>query len=298
MLDYQSGNDVPHAIPAGGPRRPDGADCGRCDVCAGAWYPTDVPDGAAQAAGRTLRKVGVEIDARSQWPSGMSRLGVSVSGKLSADDRVEPGRAVARLTDLGWGQRLRSLLAASAADAPADERLLRGLHRGARRLALGAATRGRRRRTFPAPSAARRLGGPPPRHARPVAVPRFARARPPTRARGEPGGNSAFRLASVYERFRVPADLADQLAGLTGPVLLVDDLVDSRWTVTVAGRVLRQAGAPGCAAVRARGRRLTGRLGWAAAQSVAGSPEILAISSTWDRNSASRASGVSQSRWP
>jgi ATP-dependent DNA helicase RecQ len=27
-------------------------------------------------------------------------------------------------------------------------------------------------------------------------------------------------------------------------VLLVDDLVDSRWTVTVAGAVLRRAGAP------------------------------------------------------
>src|SRR3712207_7691732 len=34
------------------------------------------------------------------------------------------------------------------------------------------------------------------------------------------------------------------LAGLDGPVLLVDDLADSRWTVTVAGRALRQAGAP------------------------------------------------------
>jgi ATP-dependent DNA helicase RecQ len=28
-----------------------------------------------------------------------------------------------------------------------------------------------------------------------------------------------------------------------GPVLLVDDLVDSRWSVTVAGRALRLAGA-------------------------------------------------------
>jgi ATP-dependent DNA helicase RecQ len=34
------------------------------------------------------------------------------------------------------------------------------------------------------------------------------------------------------------------LPGLTGPVLLVDDLVDSRWTMTVAGAVLRRAGAP------------------------------------------------------
>ncbi|MCB1016960.1 MAG: recombinase RecQ [Acidimicrobiales bacterium] len=28
-----------------------------------------------------------------------------------------------------------------------------------------------------------------------------------------------------------------------GPVLLVDDLVDSRWTLTVAGAALREAGA-------------------------------------------------------
>ena len=29
------------------------------------------------------------------------------------------------------------------------------------------------------------------------------------------------------------------------PVLLVDDLIDSRWTMTVAGSALRQAGATG-----------------------------------------------------
>ena len=55
---------------------------------------------------------------------------------------------------------------------------------------------------------------------------------------GEPGGNSAFRLAGVWERF--------DAAGLdlpAGPVLLVDDLVDSRWTITVAARELRRAGA-------------------------------------------------------
>jgi ATP-dependent DNA helicase RecQ len=60
---------------------------------------------------------------------------------------------------------------------------------------------------------------------------------------GEPGGNSAFRLAGVHARFALPPDLADAVASLDGPVLLVDDLVDSRWTVTVVGRLLRQAGA-------------------------------------------------------
>lgn len=65
-----------------------------------------------------------------------------------------------------------------------------------------------------------------------------------------PGGNSAYRLASVWEQYSVPEPLAEQLrsapgAGRQGPVLLVDDLADSRWTLTVASRALRRAGAEG-----------------------------------------------------
>jgi ATP-dependent DNA helicase RecQ len=60
---------------------------------------------------------------------------------------------------------------------------------------------------------------------------------------GQPGGNSAFRLAAVWDRIVVGPELRESLAGVTGPVLLVDDLADSRWTMTVAGRELRRAGA-------------------------------------------------------
>ena len=56
---------------------------------------------------------------------------------------------------------------------------------------------------------------------------------------GEAGGNSAYRLASVWEKFGTESLEVPQ----GQPVLLVDDLVDSRWTITVAGRALRQAGA-------------------------------------------------------
>ena len=39
-------------------------------------------------------------------------------------------------------------------------------------------------------------------------------------------------------------ELAASLAPVAGrPVLLIDDLADSRWTLTIAGRALRQAGA-------------------------------------------------------
>ncbi|QTR04949.1 recombinase RecQ, partial [Saccharothrix algeriensis] len=51
--------------------------------------------------------------------------------------------------------------------------------------------------------------------------------------------NSAQRLAGLVRS----ADAPD-LSTVDGPVLLVDDQVDTGWTMTVAARLLRQAGAP------------------------------------------------------
>jgi ATP-dependent DNA helicase RecQ len=48
--------------------------------------------------------------------------------------------------------------------------------------------------------------------------------------------NSAQQLRNVHGAFTVAGDVPP------GPVLLVDDIHDSRWTLTVAGAALRQAG--------------------------------------------------------
>jgi ATP-dependent DNA helicase RecQ len=69
------------------------------------------------------------------------------------------------------------------------------------------------------------------------------------RVGGGPSGagatsNSIQRLAAVHDAFAVSPELAAALGRLGGPVLLVDDVVDSGWTMTVAARLLRQAGAP------------------------------------------------------
>ena len=222
---------------------PSAADCGRCDGCAGPWVDPSVPDGAVQAAQRTLRRVGVPVEPRSQWPAGMDRLGVDLRGRIAAEDRVEEGRAVARLTDLGWGQRLREVLTrVDDADGPADDRLLAACVEvlagwdWALRPAAVVSVPSLRRPRLVASVAARLadLGRLP--DLGPLAL-------TSDRSPGEPGGNSAFRLAAVDGRFAVPAGMAAALAGLDGPVLLVDDLVDSRWTVTVAGQALRRAGA-------------------------------------------------------
>jgi len=69
------------------------------------------------------------------------------------------------------------------------------------------------------------------------------------RTGGGPAGlasvsNSVQRLAAVHDAFAVPPQLADDLPELAAPVLLVDDLISSGWTMTVAAREVRLAGAP------------------------------------------------------
>ena len=222
--------------------------CGRCDNCAAAagqpaWYPTDIRQEATGQASQSLNRVGVVLEPRAQWPTGADQLGVPVKGKIAPTDRVEAGRALARLTDLGWGGTLRNLFAASAPDGPASPALIDACIRvlaqwdWEERPAAVVAMPSRRRPQL-VDSVARALsnvgrlpylgaldlknGGP----------------------SGEPGGNSAYRLSSVWDRFEAGPELVTALGSYAGrPVLLVDDLADSRWTLTVAARTLRQAGA-------------------------------------------------------
>ena len=57
--------------------------------------------------------------------------------------------------------------------------------------------------------------------------------------------NSAQRLATVWRALTVPDALRDALASdIAAPVLLVDDQIDTGWTMTVAAMRLREAGAP------------------------------------------------------
>ena len=56
--------------------------------------------------------------------------------------------------------------------------------------------------------------------------------------------NSPQRLQAVWRELRLPGPLAGAVASLGGPVLVIDDRIDSGWTMTVAARLLREAGAP------------------------------------------------------
>ncbi|HLS44679.1 MAG TPA: RecQ family ATP-dependent DNA helicase [Ornithinicoccus sp.] len=216
------------------------APCGRCDVCAGVWYPTDIPADAVDLALGQLARVGVPVEPRAQWPTGMDRLGVPVRGKIAPAETMATGRALARLSDLGWGQRVRELVQGSDSVVPdqvvnAVTKVLADWDWSQRPVAI-----------VSMPSRQR------PQLVRSLATRISELGRLPYLGElsaanggpaGESGGNSAFRLAAVWDQFEVGPELGEQLARLRGPVLLIDDLVDSRWTMTVAARALRQAGA-------------------------------------------------------
>ncbi|MCU1545939.1 MAG: recombinase RecQ [Homoserinimonas sp.] len=216
--------------------------CGRCDTCAGAWYPSSVSPEAAASAASSLDRVGVVIEPRAQWPTGASRLGLPVKGKIAPAERMLEGRALARLTDLGWGGTLRGLFAAGEPDAPASAAMIAACVRvlgdwqwSERPAAI--VTVPSRRRPLLIESVATELS---------IAgrIPylgslSLANGGPS----GQPGGNSAYRLSSVWNAFTIGDRLSDDLRELARPVLLIDDFVDSRWTMTVASRLLRNAGA-------------------------------------------------------
>jgi ATP-dependent DNA helicase RecQ len=222
--------------PAAGP-------CGRCDNCTGRRWTADVSGAGAATARERLLRPGVDVTPRRMWPSGMKDLGVGASGKIPADLSAGPGRALGRLTDVGWGTRLRALLSGEAPDEPVSADLT-----GALVTVLAAwdwedrpaavATLPSRTRPLLIESLGQRIAG----------IGRLPYLGGLAYANGGPGPrrhNSAQRLQSLWDAFGVPEALAAALAGLDGPVLLIDDRIETGWTITVAAKLLREAGAPG-----------------------------------------------------
>jgi ATP-dependent DNA helicase RecQ len=234
MLDYQSTTECRMVFLRSQLDDPelDGQGCGRCDNCAGARYTADVDAEAASTVRDQLMRPGVEIAPRKQWPTGLGSLGIGLSGRISGG--AEPGRVIGRLTDLGWGARLRQLLDGPDAEVPdavvqAAVAVLKAWNWKERPVAV--------------------MGLDSERHPQLIGslVTRLAelgrlqnlgtlyyrpQRRPVTAA------NSAYRVAALVDSWEAPT------LDVSGPVLLVDDLVDTGWTMTMAAQVLRTAGAP------------------------------------------------------
>ena len=212
--------------------------CGRCDNCAGRWWSEDIDAGLRDSAQTLLSAVGLPVAPRAQWPTGMPKAGIDIKGKIPEGERADTGRVIARLTDLGAGQTLRQFLAPAAPDeqipGPIGDLAVSVLadwdwavrpdcvvgipsaHRpnSAQSLAQGLAAVGRMEY----------LG-------------QLELLRDP----GSPDVNSAYRVKNLWDALRVGPQLEAAVTGRT--VLLTDLEIASRWTMTIAARLLRQAGA-------------------------------------------------------
>ncbi len=222
---------------------PDAAPCGRCDNCTGQPWPARVPPDAAAAAGERLLRPGVEITPRRMWPAGMAGLGVDVSGTIGPALAAAPGRALGRLTDLGWGPRLRALLADDPAiDSAVPDDLIAAMVKVL--AAWDWAQRPAGVVALPSRTRPRLIGSLAARLAEIGRIPHLGELgyQPTARSAGRQF-NSAQRLAAVWHQLTVPEPVAAALGRLGGPVLLVDDRVESGWTMTVAARLVRAAGA-------------------------------------------------------
>ncbi|GIE86524.1 ATP-dependent DNA helicase RecQ [Actinoplanes regularis] len=225
---------------------PEAAPCGRCDNCAGALFDTEVSSGSLAAAGAFLGRPGAEIAPKKMWPTGMAAVGISLKGKIGPAEQIEPGRVVGRLSDLGWGTRLRGVVGPESPDAPVPAELagavievLRAWARGDDawlQRPVGVVAVGSHRHPQLVHSLAE--------HIATVGRLPLLGALHSARSSAESfRGNSAQRVRALHDAFTVPPEVAAGIEAHPGPLLLVDDLVDSGWTMTLAGRALRRAGA-------------------------------------------------------
>ena len=217
-------------------------DCGRCDRCTDHSWQRQPDPLTVAAAQDVLRGSDVVIDPRRQWPSGLGQP----KGRIAADRQPAPGRALARLGDGGWNPIVDTLIRnADAGDAvvvppelvAAIAAILKRWNWPQRPTWICPVPS--RRRAALVDSVAQALGqlGKLPVH----------RALRTTTMAGDHGfqadqSNSAHQVGNVWNRFMVdPAQLPDRDVA-AGPVLLVDDEADSRWTITVAAWQLTDAG--------------------------------------------------------
>lgn len=205
---------------------PEATDCGRCAPEVGMLLPEVPARELVVEAQAFLRRAHLRIPPRLRWPGG------HMFGPIRLPNCE--GRALAVYGDAGWGRMVKAgkyelgrfepeLLEAAA-------NLIAAEWHPDPYPAWVAAIPSRRRPGLVGGFAAALAGC----LGLPFADVLAAKLVPPQKSME----NSAQQCSNVLASLRVVDDLPQ------GPVLLVDDIVDSRWTLTVAGWLLREKGIP------------------------------------------------------
>ena len=198
--------------------------CGICDNCTGQRFRIPEDSELLREAEDFLRSFAQEISPRKQWPD---------KSRIPEELVLEPGQALARWGNSGWGVLIRQ---GKQETSRFDTRLVEA----------AAELIANKWRPDPFPQWLAFV----PSRRHPELVGTFARQLAEMlgipcedviqKAREtQPQKfmqNTSQQYRNIWEAFQVSSPVP------AGPVLLVDDIVDSRWTLTVIGGLLRQAG--------------------------------------------------------
>jgi ATP-dependent DNA helicase RecQ len=203
--------------------------CGRCDNCTGRHAEATSEQRRVAAAIIHLRGSALQLPPRRQWPSG---LGIKPA-RIPADQQLQPGRVLSVYGDGGWGGLVRQgkYHAGRFPDELVDA-TVELLGRWAPEPAptwVGCVP------STSSPGLVSEFAG---RVAAALGLPLYQVVR-----RVRPGSpqkemqNSVQQFRNVHGAFQVEGPVPAR------PMLLIDDIVDSGWTLTVVGVALRAAGA-------------------------------------------------------
>ena len=203
--------------------------CHRCANCTGERLSTSVKPALVREAITFLRRDFLEIEPRKQWPPG--GFG-DKKGRISEDVRNESGRVLCIYRDAGWGRLVASN---KFTDGYFSEELVDAV------VELINAWQ-------PKPYPAWVTAIPSLRH--PELVLNFTQRL--ARKLGIPFHSVLVKIRETPEQktmqnwiqqaYNVHGAFSVQGEVLADPVFLVDDMIDSRWTMTVCGSLLREAG--------------------------------------------------------
>jgi len=197
--------------------------CGICDLCSGPSLLSTTDQALAREAAEFLRRRPVVIAPRKKWPD---------QKNIPIDNRIEEGRALCRWGDGGWSVLVKQ---GKQIDGRFDPQLV---------AAVAALVRGW------APNPAPRWVTWVPSQTHPDLVPDFAKrlgdelglqaVEAVTKIRHTNPQKTMQNSAQQFANLRGAFSVVDQMP--RGSMLLVDDIVDSRWTMTYVGHLLRKAG--------------------------------------------------------
>ena len=207
-------------------------ECGKCSNCLGQkFFPEEVNTENILNAVKFLKGEYIVIERRKQWPAGIM---AETKKRISIEDQVEDGRALCAFGDAGWGKFIHNdkyvnnYFREELVDASV-ELIHKWLPENISNMCLA---------YIPSLSKPELVKSFAHRVAKKLSIPcldiieKVRKTRPQKELE-----NSAYQCQNVFKGFVVKEDCPNV------DIILLDDMVDSKWTLTVCGYMLKQKGA-------------------------------------------------------